>query len=146
MFQLVALHAQVGGLSFRIVDLRLREGHVHLRRDAAAEPIFCEGQKLFVGVQGGGQQFILHVVGQQVEVAEFERPIAELERQIEVLDNIYEENLEFDNRLNRVKQGLIIILRRAMMNKLTRFLAILLLLAVVALIVLYVLKSNNVIT
>ena len=50
-----------------------------------------------------------------------------------------------ESRLNRVKKGLIVILRRAMLNKLTRFLVVLLVLAVIALIVLYILKGKSII-
>ena len=49
------------------------------------------------------------------------------------------------HRLDRAKKGLLVILRRAMLNKLTRCLVILLVLAIIALIVLYILKGQNVI-
>lgn len=69
----------------------------------------------------------------------------ELNRQIEVLDDVYEQNRDIDSRLNRVKKGLNIILRRAMMNKCTRFLAVLLVIAVIGLIVVWILQNNGVI-
>jgi len=50
-----------------------------------------------------------------------------------------------DNRLERVKKGLIIIIRRAMLNKLTRCLAILLVLAIIALIVIYILRGGGIV-
>jgi hypothetical protein len=58
---------------------------------------------------------------------------------------VYEENKKMENRLKRVKEGLILMLRRAMMSKLTKFLAIILLLAIIGLTVLYILKNNNLI-
>ena len=48
-------------------------------------------------------------------------------------------------RLNRVKKGLNVILRRAMLNKCTRFLAVLLILAIIGLIVLYVLRGQGIV-
>lgn len=50
-----------------------------------------------------------------------------------------------ESRLNRVKKGLIIILRRAMLNKCTRFLVVILLLAVVGLIALYILRGKGIV-
>jgi uncharacterized Tic20 family protein len=49
-----------------------------------------------------------------------------------------------DSRLNRVKKGLIVILRRAMLNKLTRFLAVLLVVTLIGLIVVWILKGKGV--
>jgi uncharacterized Tic20 family protein len=61
-----------------------------------------------------------------------------------VLDDVYEQNIDMDSRLNRVKKGLIVILRRAMLNKLTRFLAVLLVVTLIGLIVVWILKGNGV--
>lgn len=61
-----------------------------------------------------------------------------------MLDNVYEQNKDIENRLKRVKKGLIVILRRAMMNKCTRFLAVLLVVAVIGLTVVWILRNNGV--
>ncbi len=61
-----------------------------------------------------------------------------------MLDDVYEQNIDMDSRLNRVKKGLIVILRRAMLNKLTRFLAVLLVVTLIGLIVVWILKGKGV--
>jgi len=64
---------------------------------------------------------------------------------MEVLDDVYEQNIDTSHRLERAKKGLIVILRRAMLNKLTRFLVVLLILAIIGLITLYILKGQGII-
>lgn len=64
----------------------------------------------------------------------------ELDKQIELLDNLEDENKEYKKRMKRVKKGLQVIIRRAIMSKITRFLMVLVLLAVIGLIIVYVLK------
>lgn len=67
----------------------------------------------------------------------------QLEKQIQALDQLEDENKEFKKRVKKVKKGLKVIIRRAMLNKITRFLMILVLLAVIALIVVYIVKGNQ---
>ena len=69
----------------------------------------------------------------------------ELEKQIEGLDAIYEENMDSRKKIKRAKKGLKQILKRAMLNKLTRCLAILVVLAVIGLITVSVLKDKGII-
>lgn len=69
----------------------------------------------------------------------------ELERQIEGLDAIYDENMDARKKIRRAQKGLKTILKRAMMNSFTRFLAILVVLGVIGLITVYVLKDKGII-
>ena len=69
----------------------------------------------------------------------------ELEKQIEGLDAIYDENMDSKKKIKRAKKGLKTILKRAMLNKLTRCLAILVLLAIIGLITVSVLKDKGII-
>ena len=64
---------------------------------------------------------------------------------MEDLDALYEENIEGSNRLKRAKKGLTKIIQRAMLNKLTRFLCVLLILVVIGLAVVVILRDNGVI-
>lgn len=57
---------------------------------------------------------------------------------------MYDENKEGTKRLRRAKRGLKTIIKRAMLNKCTRFLAIITVLALIGLIVVYILKDNGV--
>lgn len=64
---------------------------------------------------------------------------------MEVLDEVYEQNIDMGHRLERAKKGLMVILRRAMLNKLTRFLVVLLILAIIGLITLYILRGQGIV-
>ena len=52
--------------------------------------------------------------------------------------------MKMDHRLERAKKGLMVILRRAMLNKLTRCLVILLILAIIGLVTVYILSGQGV--
>jgi hypothetical protein len=67
----------------------------------------------------------------------------QLEKQITKLDEVYVQNRDFEVRMNRAKEGLLVILRQAFTNKLTRFCAMLLVVAIVGVVVVVILRSNG---
>lgn len=69
----------------------------------------------------------------------------ELEKQIEGLDAIYDENMDTRKKIKRAQKGLKQILKRAMLNKITRCLMVLVLLAVIGLITVSILKDKGII-
>jgi flagellar biosynthesis/type III secretory pathway M-ring protein FliF/YscJ len=76
-----------------------------------------------------------------IDVATYIR--LDLDKQIEALDSLEDENKEFAKRMKRAKKGLQVIIRRAMMNKCTQCLMVLMILAVIALIIVYAVKSQD---
>jgi len=56
---------------------------------------------------------------------------------------VYVTNKDINVRIKRSMDGLRTMLRRIMMSKLTRFLSIITVLAIIALIVVYILKNNG---
>jgi hypothetical protein len=69
----------------------------------------------------------------------------ELDKQISQLDAVYEQNKDFETRMKRAKEGLIVILRQAMTNKITRFFAVLLVLAIIGVLVVTILRSQGIV-
>jgi flagellar biosynthesis/type III secretory pathway M-ring protein FliF/YscJ len=67
----------------------------------------------------------------------------ELDKQIMKLDEVYVQNKDFEVRMKRAKEGLLVILRQAFTNKLTRFCAMLLVVAIIGVVVVIILRSNG---
>lgn len=88
-----------------------------------------------------GMNEILKDTEQAIQISTYIR--IELEKQIEALDQLEDENKEFKKRIKKAKQGLKVIIKRAMLNKITRFLMVLVLLAVIGLVVVSILKDNG---
>ena len=67
-----------------------------------------------------------------------------MDRQIEELDELYDKNKDTKQRIKKAQKGLRVIIRKAMLTRCTRFLCVLTVLGVVAVIVVYILKGNGV--
>lgn len=126
-----------------ISDQKRRVDKIHSSKQVETNPITVK-QILHLGVTiDEAMKNIAADTEKAIEASTYIR--IELDKQIEELDNLEDENKEFKKRVRRAKKGLKVIIARALMNKCTRFLLVLVILAIIGLIVVSILVDKGVI-